>query len=281
MGEWEFTSPTNRVLSDQVANLLREAIVHGRMLPGQHIVERDIADAMRLSRGPVRDALRTLENEGLVVHYPHRGTFVTGMAMRDAEEIYSLREPLEMLAMDYIIRYATDEQLDELDAIVDQMAAILVSGYTQTEATELDMQFHDVLYQLSVHTRLQAAWAALRGQVSLLIMTHRRLDPEDFRTRGVEAHRQLVACLRQRDVQASHAVIRNHLASSFGTVAAAIRATEARLAEAASDEPLPRDGIFSNEARTDQLASGDRSSSPAQGEGQEAQAAGGRRSLLK
>jgi DNA-binding GntR family transcriptional regulator len=226
-----FASPVNRVLSDQVANQLREAIMHGRLKPGQHIVEREIAQGMRLSRGPVRDALRMLENEGLVVRYPHRGTFVAGMAMRDAEEIYSLRQALETLAVDYAIKYATEEQLDELDRIVDRMAERIETSYTQVEATELDMQFHDALMRISGHTRLQTTWVTLRGQVSLLILTHRKLEPTDFREKGVEYHRQVVTCLRQRDVVAAHAVVRRHLASSFDTVAAAVRVAEARLDE--------------------------------------------------
>ena len=222
----EFASPANRILSDHVASQLRAAIVSGQLVPGQHIVEKDIAEAMGLSRGPVRDAFKILEDQGLVARYPHRGTFVTGMAMRDAEEIYSLRGALEILAADYAIENATVPQLDELDRIVDCIAERIETNYTQIEATELDMQFHDALYRISGHSRLQTAWAALREQVSLLILTHRRLDPADFREKGFEYHRQIVACLRQRDTEAAHAAVRRHLASSFDTVAAAVRAAE-------------------------------------------------------
>jgi len=244
----EFASPGNRILSDQVASQLRDAIVRGQLGPGQHLVEKDIAEAMGLSRGPVRDALKLLEIQGLVVRYPHRGTFVAGMAMRDAEEIYSLRGALETIAVDYAIKHATDAQFDELDRIVDCMVERIERSYTQAEATELDLQFHDALYRISSHTRLQAAWAALRGQVSLLILTHRTLQPSDFREKGVEYHRQVVACLRQRDIAAAHAVVRRHLASSFDTVVAAAQMSEAasQVAEkapanslASSSEPAP------------------------------------------
>jgi len=233
----EFVSPASRILSDQVASQLRAAIVRGRLAPGQHIVEKDIAEAMGLSRGPVRDAFKILENQGLVARYPHRGTFVTGMAMQDAEEIYSLRGALEILAVEYAIKNATDAQLDELDRIVDRMAERIEANYTQGEATDLDMQFHDALYQIAGHSRLQTAWAALRGQVSLLILTHRRLDPADFREKGVEYHRQIVACLRQRDTEAANAAVRKHLASSFGTIAGAVDAPVNP--QASGMEPMP------------------------------------------
>lgn len=214
--------------------------MRGQLVPGQHVVEKDIVEAMGLSRGPVRDAFRILENQGLVVRYPHRGTFVAGMAVQDAEEIYSLRGALEILAADYAIKNATDAQFDELDRIVDRMAERIETNYTQVEAIELDMQFHDALYQISGHSRLQTAWVALRGQVSLLILTHRRLDPADFREKGVAYHRQIVACLRQRDTEAVRAAVRRHLASSFDTIAAAaqVSGTASHVTAQAPTHPL-------------------------------------------
>jgi DNA-binding GntR family transcriptional regulator len=228
----DFVAPTGRALSDYVADQLRDAIVHGRLAPGEHIIERDIADAAQLSRGPVRDALRILENEGLVIRHPRRGTYVTGMTLRDAEEIYSLRQPLELLAVDYAIRSASDEQINELDEIVNRMVALLGQGYTQVEATELDLVFHDTLYAISGHRRLQAAWAALRGQVSMLILLHRRLNPTDFREKAIEYHREIIAGLRRRDVGAAHVSVERHLSISYQSVEAAVREAEARHAAA-------------------------------------------------
>jgi DNA-binding GntR family transcriptional regulator len=215
--------PVSRTLADQVAGQLRQVILNGQLKPGQHIVEREIAEAMHLSRGPVRDALKLLENEGLVVRYAHRGTFVAWLTLRDAEEIYSLRETLERLALDYAIRYATDEQIDELDQIVNQMEQRIGSEYTQDEATALDLKFHYELCRISTHSRVLAAWNALRAQVRLLILTHRILQPMDFREHGVDFHRQLVGALRQRDVDQGHATLHRHLAASFESVAEAIR----------------------------------------------------------
>ena len=68
---------------------MRQAILSGQLKPGQRIVEREIAEAMNTSRGPVRDALKLLENERLVVRYPHKGTFVAWLSLKDAEEIYT------------------------------------------------------------------------------------------------------------------------------------------------------------------------------------------------
>ncbi len=223
MGPLSLSAPFNRTLSDQVANQLREAILQGQLKPGQRIVEHEIADAMALSRGPVRDALKILQNERLVVQYPHRGAFVARLTLRDAEEIYSLREALEILALHYAIKYATDEQIEELARIIARMTERVKQEYTQPEATELDLEFHHTLCRISGHSRVLEAWIALRGQVRLVILTHRILHPLDFRENAVEWHRQLLDAVRQRDSAAAEGVLRRHLAASLEATSRAIR----------------------------------------------------------
>jgi DNA-binding GntR family transcriptional regulator len=218
------SAPISRTLSDQVAKQLRQAILSGRLKPGQRIVEHEIAQAMALSRGPVRDALRILQNERLVVQYPHRGAFVAWLNLRDAEEIYSLREALEVLALHYAIMSATEEQIAELSKVVDQMTVRMRQDYSQAEATDLDLEFHHTLCRISGHGRALAAWTALRDQVRLLILTHRILHPMDFRENAADWHRQLVDAVRLRDGEAAEAVLRKHLAASFEATHAAILA---------------------------------------------------------
>ena len=216
-------APLSRTLSDQVVKQLRQAILGGQLKPGQRIVESEIAQAMALSRGPVRDALKILENERLVVHYPHRGAFVAWLTLRDAEEIYSLREALEVLALHNAIKYATDEQVGELSQVINRMTARQQEQYTQAEATDLDLEFHHTLCRISGHGRVLAAWTALRDQVRLLILTHRILHPMDFRDNAVEWHRQLADAVRDRNDQLAEEVLRKHLASSFEATSWAIR----------------------------------------------------------
>ena len=116
--QWIPAAPPNRVLSDHIADQLREAIVEGQLEAGQRIVEREIAEVMQTSRGPVRDALLLLENEGLVVRSTHRGTFVARLTKKDAEEIWSLRLAIESVVVDYVLRRATPQDLDALDNLV-------------------------------------------------------------------------------------------------------------------------------------------------------------------
>ena len=219
----KLTMPVARTLSEQVAAQLREAILEGRLRPGQRIVEHDIAEAMQLSRGPVRDALAILQNERLVDRQPHRGTFVALLTMSDAEEIYSLRSAIELLAVKFAIRSAKDEQLDELDHIVEMMVTEGQTQYTQSQATDLDLEFHHTLCRISGHSRAVDAWRALRPQVRLLILTHRVQQPLDFRENAGVWHSELVAALRGRDLDLASATLQRHLASSFESASQAIR----------------------------------------------------------
>jgi DNA-binding GntR family transcriptional regulator len=205
-------APPSRILSDHIANQLREAIINDQLRPGQRIVEREIAEAMETSRGPVRDALLLLENEGLVVRYPHRGTFVTELSLEDAEEIYTLRQAIESLAVEYVLQRATPEDLAGLDKQVQEMAAEVEAGYALEKATELDMEFHRTLCRISGHRRLLEAWEALSTQTRVLLLTHRRRNPRDFTERAVDWHRRLVQAIRLGDVELARAELQKHLA---------------------------------------------------------------------
>ena len=212
-------APSNRTLGEYIAHQLRRAILSDQLKPGQRIKERRIAEIMQTSRGPVRDALRFLEREGLVVRYPHRGTFVARLTTQDAEEIYSLRVALETLALDYAIKRATDAQIDELDKIVQTMSIQAKRDYTQFDATDLDLEFHHTLCRISGHKRVLAAWEGLSPLIRMLLLSHKTLQPADFREKAVEWHRQLAAAMRNRNAKFARSLMQKHLAASFECVA--------------------------------------------------------------
>ena len=221
------SAPLNRTLGDHVVQRLREAILNGQLKAGQRIVEHEIAAAMQVSRGPVRDAFVQLEREHLIVHQPYKGTIVSGITLRDAEEIYSLRQAIEGLALEYAIKYASDEQIDELSTIVDAMDERARQDYTQEQATDLDLQFHDALYRICGHARVQVAWLALRPQVGLLILSYRLQQPDNFRLWDTEWHRQIANALKSRDLQLGKEIVNGHLAIAYEVVAAAFRQADA------------------------------------------------------
>jgi DNA-binding GntR family transcriptional regulator len=208
-------APSQRTLSDYAADQLREAILSGQFKPNQRLVEQEIAESMQTSRGPVRDALKILENEGLVVRQSHRGAFVAQLHPEDFMEIYTLREALETLAIKYLIKNATDEQIDSLEQLVKKMEGLSRQDYNQTEATDLDLEFHHTLCKISGHKRVLTAWEALSGQIRLVVLKHRMENPKDLRERSVSWHEKIVQALCERDTNKAIKELQTHMAASF------------------------------------------------------------------
>ena len=110
-----------RVLRHEVLQTLRTGILAGEIMPGTRLLERPRAAEFGVSRGPLREALRQLEQEGLVEFHTHRGAVVVGVADTEIETIYGIRSLLEERAFASAARVITDDDLDELSAMVDRM----------------------------------------------------------------------------------------------------------------------------------------------------------------
>ena len=113
-----------RVLMDDAVDSIREAILNGRLAPGARLIEDDLATMLNVSRGPIRQALARLQQEGLVIHEAHRGASVAQVSPADISEIYSLRTALERLAMECAARRAAPGDLAPMEAILTIFSAI-------------------------------------------------------------------------------------------------------------------------------------------------------------
>jgi DNA-binding GntR family transcriptional regulator len=177
-------------------------------------VEQEIAESMQTSRGPVRDALKILENEGLVVRQSHRGAFVAQLHPEDFIEIYTLREALETLALRYAIHNASDQQIGDLAELVRSMESMARQNYNQVDATDLDMEFHHTLCKISGHKRVLNVWESLSGQIRLVLLKHRLINPDDLRVRSVSWHEKIVEAMRERDTEKAVKELGTHMAAS-------------------------------------------------------------------
>ncbi len=209
------TAPVQRTLSDYVADQLRQAILAGQLKPNERLVEQEIAERMQTSRGPVRDGIKTLEAEGLIVRQPHRGAFVSQLHLDDFLEIYTLREALETLAIRWAIQKSTDQQFDVLSSIIKKMESMAQRDYSQVDATDLDLDFHHALCQISGHTRVLNAWESMSGQIRLVVLKHRLTHPDDLRVRSALWHSQIVAAMRERDTEKAIQELSVHMAASY------------------------------------------------------------------
>ncbi len=206
--------PPKRTLSDDVVVRLREAISSAELAPGERLSEARLAEMMGVSRGPIREALTQLEREGLVFKQPNKGAFVARLSREDLDEVYSLRLALERLAVSQAIRQAQPQYLADMQAIVDLMAVDVDRGSTEQTAAELDVRFHDLLYQSANHKRLYACWATLRPQIHIFLLT-RNVVNSDFRQMTVQGHQYLLEVIRSRNEERAIAAFEAHLGGAY------------------------------------------------------------------
>ena len=211
--------PPKRSLADEVLERLRDAILRNELVRGQHLREQEIAESMNVSRGPVREALNQLEREGLVIRRRKRSAVVAWLSRADLEEIYTLRNSIEQLAVTYACRNATSSHLEAMQAIVDTMSSAEESGTTEEESADLDLRFHDILYQSSQHERLIALWSRLRPQCYLLLLNRNAANP-DFKKKTARGHQEILDVLRERNEDAARATIEHHVRFAYETVLA-------------------------------------------------------------
>jgi DNA-binding GntR family transcriptional regulator len=216
--------PEKRVLAEDVAARLRTAILQGHFAPGERLREEALAQALGVSRGPVREALGQLERQGLVVIFRNRGAVVAQLSREDLEELYTLRLAIEELAVRRATRFADDETIAELDAVVEAMVEAAERGVSESEAAELDLKLHDLIYKAARHRRLQETWANIRPQIHILLLS-RNVAHGDFREMLLSSHQDILGAMRDGDEDRAAAFIREHLGGSYERV---VRSLEAR-----------------------------------------------------
>jgi DNA-binding GntR family transcriptional regulator len=206
--------PQKRSLADDVVERLREAIYSGQLAPNERLREEMLAEFLRVSRGPIREALSQLEREGLVIKEPNRGATVARLSREDLDEVYSLRMALEQLAVRQAILKAEPRHLAEMKAVIDAMFAALERGITPQEAARLDVRFHEVLFDASKHRRLYNCWATLRPQIHIFLLSRNVANP-DFPDYIIPGHQAILDAVRDKDESRALRVIQEHLQAAY------------------------------------------------------------------
>ncbi|OLR94359.1 GntR family transcriptional regulator [Actinokineospora bangkokensis] len=216
MTSHEVRPARRRGLSDEVADRIRDGILGGAYPPGAALREVELAGVLQVSRGPVREALRALEGEGLVHVTWHRGATVTALSDQDVVELDSLRGALEELAVRAAAARATEADLDA----VDRAAAAMARAADPHELAARDIAFHDAVFAAAHHGRLAAAWRAIRNQVHLFLLTRIARSADDYLTGVPAEHRALAAALRARDAATALPLFAAHRKQAFDVLTA-------------------------------------------------------------
>ncbi len=175
---------------------LRRAIVGGELVPGQRVLQEDVADSLGVSIAPVREALRVLEQEGQVTYRPRRGYFVTELRIEDLREIYGLRQVLEERAVRLALPALGDDRLELVALAADDCARAAERGDVAAEL-EANRRFHFCLMDApgQPHTMrvIRLLWDSTEAYRALYYSS-----PAE-RRRASEAHARILAAVRRRD----------------------------------------------------------------------------------
>lgn len=231
--------PSRLLLPDQVRAFIERQLLDGTLREGDQIVEYRVARTLGISQAPVREALRKLERDGLVVSRPHRGTFVRRVTRRDAAERYSLGMELEAFAARLAMPRLTPVDYSHLERIIDDMSRAASCAKAGTvdfaRSVELNVSFHRFLVERANHKMLLEAWLAV-NPLNWRFTTYTQLvnpDPVVL----AERHRSVLTALRSGDQVMAAATLRAHI----WDVAEQVLPNMAEEADG-EDEPVVRSG---------------------------------------
>jgi DNA-binding GntR family transcriptional regulator len=214
-----------RILGQEVADRLREAIIRGQFVAGDYLREEQLASVLDVSRGPVREALALLERENLVAVRRNRGTVVVGLTVADLEEVFSLRMAVEQLAVEWASRNRTDADLEAAETVLDEFVAALQGPITEREAADFDVRFHDTVFRAAHHRRLWASWSAMRAQVQVFLL-RRNIANQDWRSQMADGHRAILKAIADRDPVAAADLVEGHLDAAYQRLRASFAEVE-------------------------------------------------------
>ncbi|KYC38949.1 hypothetical protein WA1_33655 [Scytonema hofmannii PCC 7110] len=196
-----------------IAEVLRGAIESGELEPGQPLRQEELATRFKVSRIPVRDALKQLETEGLVVIYPNRGAFVADLNPKEILEVYEIRILLEVDALRRALPKLSPLILDRAEAILEQMER----EANPVQWSELDDTFHTALYLPAERPKLLELIGQQRTVVNRFYFLNQPLAGS-IKQCHLE-HRQLLEACRQGNFDNARAALESHLESAAQTVA--------------------------------------------------------------
>jgi DNA-binding GntR family transcriptional regulator len=198
----------NLTLRERVHDHLKQGILAKRYAPGTVLLEVPLSEELGVSRGPIREALRSLEAEGLVSITPRRGAVVTSLTRRDFLDAYQVREALETLGMRLAIPRLSDDVLDALDERIARMEEH--AARSDADAFfEANAAFHAAFMEASGNRKLLEVYDRLMAQMGPYRQPSARLRGN--LERWISEHRGIVAAARARDVDRAVELVMRHI----------------------------------------------------------------------
>ncbi len=222
----DFTVHMNEYLPlrDVVFNTLRQAILKGELKPGERLMEIALAEKLGVSRTPIREAMRKLELEGLVVMIPRRGAQVANITEKDLNDVLEVRIALENVAIEKACTRMSEEDMGRLWLAAKEFEHTMAEG-NLVRLAEADVVFHEIIYRASDNKRLNQVLNNLREQIYRYRVEY--LKEEETRNVLVKEHEELTKAIRQRDVKKAQEISFRHIENQRRAIIQSIEAEEA------------------------------------------------------
>ena len=211
MADTKFNINTNEYLPlrDVVFNTLRDAILTGKLVPGERLMENQLADKLGVSRTPVREALRMLELENLVELVPRKGAQVLDMSEKDITNILEVRSALEGLATSVACKKMSKEDLQQLKNLeVDFEKA--VADNDVEHFVDIDEDFHDLIFAATENDKLINIFRNLRIQLYRYRMAQAKNNETSMST-IVAHHRSIIRAIENHDAEEGASIAQGHI----------------------------------------------------------------------
>ena len=211
MADTKFNINTNEYLPlrDVVFNTLRDAILIGKLVPGERLMENQLAEKLGVSRTPVREALRMLELENLVELVPRKGAQVLDMSEKDITNILEVRSALEGLATSLACKKMTKEDLQQLKNMeVDFEKA--VADNDVDHFVDIDEDFHDLIFAATENDKLISIFRNLRIQLYRYRMAQAKNNETSMST-IVAHHRSIIRAIENHDAEEGASIAQGHI----------------------------------------------------------------------
>ncbi|QIL83027.1 phosphonate utilization associated transcriptional regulator [Diaphorobacter sp. HDW4A] len=215
---------------------IERLIMTGELPVGSRINESDMAARFNTSRGPVREALRSLEEAGLLRTEKNRGMFVREISFEEADEIYELREALEEVIGRRVSRAITPDGVARLKAMIDAMR-VAAEAESLEQYAQLNLQFHDILLDTAGSKKLTETYQRLIKELSLFRM--RALDGGGGLRVSVDEHNHIVDAIASGDADLAAKTMRQHVADSRNRMHKAMGRAEINVSTASTSSPSP------------------------------------------
>ena len=221
--EFKVTMNEYLPLRDVVFNTLRQAILKGELEPGERLMEIQLAERLGVSRTPIREAIRKLELEGLVLMIPRKGAEVAKISEKSLRDVLELRRSLEELAIELACQRMTEEEIDELEDAQRAFRKAVDSKDVMLMA-ETDEKYHEIIYQGTKNSRLVQILNNLREQMYRYRLEY--IKDADKRQILLIEHDNILKAVRNRKVAEAKAAMREHIDNQEITVSRNIKEKE-------------------------------------------------------